>query len=367
MRVLYMTNIPVPYRVAFFNELGKYCDLTVTFERKRAADRNNEWLSNSFQNFKGVFLQGYSKGAEQAFCPAIAPYLSRKKFDAFIVGGYSTPTGMLAIEILRAKRIPFWMNSDGGLIKSDNKVRYAIKRHFIASAASWLSTGKQTTEYLVHYGADRKRVYTYPFTSVSEQQILERSPTLEEKNTLRKELSIKEQKMVVSVGRYIPIKGFDVLMRSAQKLPQEVGVYIIGGNPGDDYLQMQQELQVRNIHFVDFMPMEQLAKYYQAADVFVLPTRGDVWGLVVNEAMANGLPVITTDRCVAGLELVRQGENGYIVPVEDANALAEAIKTFYKSDSVKMSKNALQTIRDYTIEKMAEAHTDILSELVHAK
>lgn len=360
MRVLYMTNIPVPYRVAFFNELGKYCDLTVTFERKQAADRNNEWLSNSFQNFKGVFLQGYSKGAEQALCPAIVPYLSRKKFDAFIVGGYSTPTGMLAIEILRAKRIPFWMNSDGGLIKSDNKVRYVIKRHFIASAASWLSTGKQTTEYLVHYGADRKRVYTYPFTSVSEKQILERPPTLEEKNSLRKELGISERKVLVAVGQFIPRKGFDILMRAACDLPKEMGIYIIGNTPPQDYLQMQAEWHLSNVHFIDFKPQKELFKYYRAVDVFALPTREDIWGLVVNEAMANGLPVITTDRCVAGLELVRQGENGYIIPVEDANALAEAIKTFYKSDSVKISENALQTIRDYTIEKMAERHITLL-------
>lgn len=54
-----------------------------------------------------------------------------------------------------------------------------------------------------------------------------------------------------------------------------------------------------------------------AADIFVHPTREDIWGLVVNEAMAKGLPVITTDRCVAGLELIKNESVGRIVPVEN--------------------------------------------------
>ena len=50
--------------------------------------------------------------------------------------------------------------------------------------------------------------------------------------------------------------------------------------------------------------------YYQAADMLVFPTREDIWGLVINEAMANGLPTVSTDKCVAALEMIKQGENG---------------------------------------------------------
>ena len=63
------------------------------------------------------------------------------------------------------------------------------------------------------------------------------------------------------------------------------------------------------MHFIAFQEKEMLEKYYIAADVFILLTRGDVWGLSINEAMANALPVITTDRCIAGIELVEQNGN----------------------------------------------------------
>jgi glycosyltransferase involved in cell wall biosynthesis len=119
---------------------------------------------------------------------------------------------------------------------------------------------------------------------------------------------------------------------------------------------------VENAHFVGFTRKEALAEYYKAADVLVLPTWSDVWGLVVNEAMSFGLPVITTDQCVAGMELVRPGENGYIVPIQNREALAEAINRLLQQDYRGMGAAALEAIRPYTIENMAKVHADIFEQ-----
>lgn len=94
---------------------------------------------------------------------------------------------------------------------------------------------------------------------------------------------------------------------------------------------MKKKLKLTNVHFIDFMPKKELADYYRAADIFVLPTREDIWGLVINEAMAYGLPVVTTEKCVAGVEMVCEGHNGYIVPVENTDALKKAILKTLKS------------------------------------
>ena len=88
----------------------------------------------------------------------------------------------------------------------------------------------------------------------------------------------------------------------------------------------------------------------------------DIWGLVINEAMAYGLPVITTDRCVAGLELVEEGVNGSIVPVGDDAALAGKMKEILSSDLEKMGTASLEKIRAYTIENMAKAHVAIFEK-----
>ena len=134
-------------------------------------------------------------------------------------------------------------------------------------------------------------------------------------------------------------------MHAACSLNKDVGIYIVGGEPTEEYLQMRASLGLGNVHFVGFQKKEALSRYYRAADLFVLPTREDIWGLVINEAMAYGLPVITTDRCVAGLDLVEEGVNGSIVPVEDAAALAGKMKELLSSDLEKMGTASLEKIR----------------------
>lgn len=172
------------------------------------------------------------------------------------------------------------------------------------------------------------------------------------------------KKIAITVGQFIRRKGFDVLLNAWVKCDKEYELYIIGAEPTKEYLDIKEELHLENVHFEGFKTKEELKCYYQAADLFVFPTREDIWGLVVNEAMANGLPVITTDKCVAGLELIKDGENGYIVPTENSEMLASKINELMRNDSLRLSMamNGLQKIRRYTVENMANVHASILKE-----
>ena len=117
------------------------------------------------------------------------------------------------------------------------------------------------------------------------------------------------------------------------------------------------------MHFIEFKTKQELKDYYLAADLLCLQTRGDVWGLVINEGMAMGLPIITTDCCVAGLELVEIGKNGYIVSVEDEIELSDKINLILSDDLLrsKFAENSLNKIQQYTIENMAKRHIVCLS------
>ena len=358
LRILFFTNIPSPYRVAFFNELGKYCDLTVCFEGKNATDRDDKWRADSARYFSQVFLNGIRTGADNFLCLGIQKYL-RLQWDHIIIGGYSTPTQMLAIEYLRIKKIPFIFEADGGFIKEDKKMIYTIKRHFISSADMWLSTGKMTTDYFVHYGAEQQRCYIYPFTSLVQKDIDNTLISHDEKIRLREKLNMTESRIIITVGQFIYRKGFDVLLKAMNAIPEDVGVYFIGGVPTEEYLEIQRQNGLDNAHFIGFKTKDELNEYYRAADLFVLPTREDIWGLVINEAMAKGLPVITTDKCGAGLELVR--DNGRIISADYVTELAEAINELLRDENVlrRMSERSLEIIQGYTIEKMTKEHIAI--------
>jgi glycosyltransferase involved in cell wall biosynthesis len=288
----------------------------------------------------------------------VLPWL-KKQFDAIVVCGYSSPTAVLAMAWLRLQGIPFYMEVDGGLIRRDNKFKYLVKKSLVCLANQWLSTGVYTTKYLIHYGAKEEKVTHYPFSSLYEADILETPVSQQEKEILRRELGISEKHMILAIGQMIHRKGFDVLLRAAENLDPNTGMYFVGGEAKEEYLTLTKELNLQNVHFLGFQKKDVLAKYYKASDVFVLPTREDIWGLVINEALAYGLPTITTDRCVAGLELVEKDENGYIVPVDDADALASAMKAVLAGDLTQMGRKSLEKIRPYTIENMAKVHMEI--------
>ena len=359
-RVLFLTNYPSPYRVHFFDELGKYVDVTVLYS-DRVEDikhRNANWFEEGEHGFQAVRLTPRFRVGRRYLCFDVLPWL-KKDFDKIVVCGYSSPTAILAMAYLRLCRIPFYMEVDGGLIRQDGKLKHFVKKSLVCLANQWLSTGVHTTKYLAHYGAKEEKVIHYPFSSLYERDILEAPVSLEEKTVLRQELEIPEKHMILAIGQMIHRKGFDVLLKAAKNLDPGIGIYFVGGEAKEEYLKLREELGLKNVHFLGFQKKDRLAKFYKAADLFVLPTREDIWGLVINEALAYGLPTITTDRCVAGLELIEDGINGYVVPVEDAEALNEKIQAVFASDLQQMGKAALKKVRPYTLENMAKTHAEI--------
>ena len=356
-RVLFLTNYPSPYRVHFFDELGKYMDVTVLYS-DRVEDirhRNAAWFEEGDHGFQAVRLKPKFRVGRRYLCFDVIPWL-KKQFDAIVVCGYSSPTAVLAMAWLRLHRIPFYMEVDGGLIRQDGKLKHFVKKSLVCLANQWLSTGVHTTKYLVHYGAKEEKVTHYPFSSLYEKDILDKPLSQEEKEAFRMVLGIEEKHMILAIGQFIHRKGFDVLMHAAKKLDKDIGIYIVGGETTDEYRKLREELGLYNVHFLSFQKKERLALLYKAADLFVLPTREDIWGLVINEALAYGLPTITTDRCVAGLELIEDGVNGDVVPVD---ALAEKINSVLASDLEAMGKAALTKVRPYTLENMAKTHAKI--------
>ena len=365
MKVLFVTSYPSPYRVDFFNLLGQSVDLTVAFTERIEwqKHRSRDWFNENYSGFRAVFLKDLVRIRKVMIFKDIIPLL-KSGFDHIILGGYSSGTLMAAIEYMKLHRIPFAIEADGGMISEESKLKYWGKKHFIGSASAWLSSGKATSEYFVHYGAKKDRIFLYPFTSQWKKD-LDQACLLsrEEKDTVRGRLGIEESRMLLTVGQLIPRKGVDILMKAAKRLPKDVAVVVVGAEPTEEYLALKRDLDLANVHFVGFKVKDELADYYRAADVFVMPTRKDIWGLVINEAMSYGLPIVSTDRCIAALELVEEGVNGQIVPAEDPEALAEGILKVLDGDPARMGALSREKIRNYTMEKMVEAHLEYFQKV----
>lgn len=362
MKVLFFTNIPSPYRVDFFNELGKHCELTVCFERRRSSDRDQRWVGANAANYHEEYLDLKPYGPSGSRGDGIKQYIKSHEFDVLIFSGYSSPSGISAILHCQRRKIRYFIEYDGGFNKKDRFLKRVLKKRLITGAYGHFITCQELKDYLKSFGVTEEKMYLYPFSSLKQQDILDKVPTNEEKRAIKRELGIAEDLMILSVGQFIHRKGFDVLLEAAQRVDERIGIYIVGGVPTDEYRELKSRLGVGNVHFIDFMSKPELRKWYLAADLFAFPTREDIWGLVVNEAMACGLPIVSTDRCIAALELVKNGENGYIVPVDDPEKMAESLNKVINDSYLRseMAECSLKTISDYSIENMARKHIDYL-------
>lgn len=368
MKVLFISNIPVPYRVDFYNELGKTVDLTVIFEAKKAEDQGIRFNYNldTIKNFRAIFL---SEGniREKRIDFRVFQYL-KEPYDRIILTSYSYYTEMAALIYLKMKKIPYFLSSDGGIIKyGENLIKRKYKSFLISNAKGYFSPSEKSDEYLIYYGADADVVYRYPFTSFKNKDLQAEIIVSKRKKEIRERLGINEKYMILGVGQFIHRKGWDILLKATKYFSNDIGVYIIGGEKIDVYENIMKQIDVNaKTHFLNFMDNETLKKYYQVADVFVLPTREDIWGLVVNEAMGCGLPVITTENCIAGMELVHHGENGYIINNIDSDItpqiLAEYILKILNDENLqrKFSEESIKIIKKYTIEKMCDSYLQVI-------
>ena len=365
IKVLIIWRGPSPYRVDFFNELGKLCDLTVLFERRpdQITDKEKSWFHEDFTHFKGIYLKSITF-RNTAFSLEQFKYLRKNaEYDYIVIGMYSTFIQMSSLLYLKLFKIPYLLNSDGGFIKKENKITYYIKRFFISGAKAYLSSSKGTSKYLQYYGANNK-IMVYPFTT-SFQKDVYKNLTAEDKLKYKKILGIKYNVIILFSGQFIYRKGVDILLKAAKNISKQCGIYIVGGEPTREYLSLCKENNLNNVHFIGFTPPQDLAQYYIASDIYVLPTREDIWGLVINEAMAYGLPIITTDNCLAGLELIKNEENGYIIPVNNTELLAQYANLLIDNKSLrdKIAANNRKKIHLYTLENMAKTHIDFLHNL----
>lgn len=146
-KILYLTNIEVPYRVRFFNELAKHCDLTVMYERRKSANRNATWASREEKIYQVEYLDGRNIGDENSFSSRICGVVKRG-WDAIIVGCYNSKAQMLAMMYMRLKHIPFYINLDGeAFIGAGWKAK--AKCFFLKGAKGYLVAGEKSCESLM--------------------------------------------------------------------------------------------------------------------------------------------------------------------------------------------------------------------------
>ena len=355
LKVCWISNIPSPYKTAVMNLLGEKCVLTALYEKQGESDREDSWYDRSFENFTGIYLtkENYKKVIRN----------KAEECDCLINSDYSNPWAMYAVEQFRKNNKMVFLQADGGLAIPRGPMDFIISQ-VMKRCRRYISPGKETDKYFAYYKVPEEKIDHYRFSCMSEAETKKAADMILHRTEYREKNNITEPYMILSVGQQIPRKGYDILAEALNGIEEEIGVYIIGGEPEEHVLAYINEKHMDYVHFIPFLDKEHLAEYYAAADLFVLPTRYDIWGLVINEAMAYGLPIISTDKCVAAVEFQNLCENALIVPAEDPDTLRSAIQILLRNPDMaeEMGKHSLETIQEYTLENMRDDLISILEQ-----
>ena len=342
LRVAVLSELPTPYRWPLFQRVAARpgLDLTVLFYSRTEADRDWGLDVASDDGPRVEFLPGrafHVRGKRSLFFhwnPGIGRRLREGGFDAVVIPGWSMPTSLAAAWTCRRRGIPYVVFSETNDLSPRAAWLRAIKRivlrPVIGGASAWLATGSASARFLERHGAAPAGIHRFANTPDVDALSAAIDARRVDRAATRAALGVPDDApLAVFVGRLIGVKGVATLV-DAQARVEAAGsplwtVVVGDGAEGDSLRRRAREHSIRRMVFAGARRPLELPAIWAAADLFVLPSLHEPWGVVVNEAMAAGLPVVLSDRVGAAPDLLVEGETGRGFCAGDADALAAAL------------------------------------------
>jgi glycosyltransferase involved in cell wall biosynthesis len=295
----------------------------------------------------------------------------KKNYDLLAIGGYDQFAAWESLIFAKLLNIPVLLFGESTLKdkRSKNFILGVLKRLFIKACDGFVCAGTATSEYFKYLDASPEKIFIAPF-SADYNYFHEKFLELK---SAKNEIKIKKGYPLITIlysGRFSFEKGILYLLEAFLKLQKEmknVGLVLLGEGPEEKkYRAYCETNKLINIFFEEFVQQENLPEYYAAADIFVLPSLSEPWGIVINEAMSFGLPIIATDSVGAAYDLIQEGVNGFVVKAGDANVLYTALKTLCMDEilRMKMGQESLRIIKGYTPKKWAQGFMNAVKNIL---
>jgi glycosyltransferase involved in cell wall biosynthesis len=283
--------------------------------------------------------------------PEVGKCLREGQFDAVLVQGWHLKCYVQAMLASKMRGLPLLVRGDSqlGTPRSISKriVKAALFPAFLRFFDAALYVGTRSHAYWAHYGFPKDRLFYSPHCVDTEWFSARATP--DARREVRERLGIDSAaKVVLFVGKLVPFKRpLDVLNAAAQlkKAGQELEVVVAGAGALNDEMREVAKMTAVKVHFLGFCNQTEMPKIYAASDVLVLPSDGrETWGLVANEAIACGRPVVLADTVGSAQDIAADETAGLVFPVGDVGALANALtKMFSKPPtSQKIEKKSTQ-------------------------
>ena len=362
-RVAIITNIPSPYRVGqFINLQNKILEYEFFFifsdigDKERSWDVDLEGLRNAvFLNSKPLMLKSKSEVRGYYLSLDVIKTLNSISPDVVIVCEYN----MISIQAFlycKIRKIKVISMTDGTLYSERNFgfFRRLNRRMMIPRADMCIASSTKSKELQMYYGAREDRI-TIAFLTV-------------DVDYFQFEREKYHSHKLLFIGSLIERKGIDLLLKALSLVKKDYTLTIVGDGEEKSRLvdYVEQNGMKELVEFIPFKQKEELREIYNTHDIFILPTREDCFGLVINEAMAASMPVISSCYADGAYDLVIDGENGYIVNPYDSVTFANTIEKLIGNYELveKMGKASFEIINKFSFDKTSEAIGEAINRVL---
>jgi glycosyltransferase involved in cell wall biosynthesis len=376
LRLAVVTSHPIQYNAPFFRALAQRIDLQVYFAHRQSASQQGaagygvafDWDVDLLDGYSHVFLRNRARapGIDRFLgcdTPEITALLGQGRFDACLATGWNLRAYWQAVRASHRAGLPVFVRGDSQLATPRSFAKRAIKNiaypRLLRGFDGFFYVGRRNREYLEHYGVADERLFFAPhcvdnlrFASAAAAARPGREATRTTWGATPADL------VLLSVGRLVPLKRPADLILAAERLGAR-GMHIrpvfVGVGPLEEELRHIAARANVGVHFAGFRNQSELPSCYAAADMLVLCSESESWGLVVNEAMACGLPAVVSDAAGCVPDLIEPCRTGDRYPAGDVPSLVEAVLRLAPRLSTRAVHDALRAkLEVYSAEGAAE-------------
>jgi glycosyltransferase involved in cell wall biosynthesis len=319
---------------------------------------NNTSATPGTSHFKGVVN------------PSILEIIKTFKPTALLVYGWSFDSHLKVLRHFKNK-VPIYFRGDSTLLDEKRGVKVIFRK----LALQWvykhidkaLYVGSRNKQYFIKYGIKEQSLVFAPH-AVDNERFADDNQYLHESRLIRADLGIPEKNTVfLFIGKFENKKKPLLLLKAFKNISQENVSLLFVGN-GDLEAKLKEEAkEFSEVYFLPFQNQKRMPAIYRSAEILVLPSSGpgETWGLCVNEAMASGLPIIVSNKVGCAVDLVKDGQNGFVFESDSVSALINAFSTFAQmpSSQIKaMGKISRTIINDWSFKNICEAIVEELDK-----
>lgn len=384
-RLAVITTHPVQYNAPIFQLLAKREKVAVkvfytwgeeVLQKKfdQGFNRHVEWDVPLLHGYEHEFLENTAKtkGSHHFWGiknPNSKQRIQQWKPDALLVIGWSFESHL---RILRwaAGRYKVFFRGDSTLLNENESslVKKNIRKFFLRwvyqNIDCALYTGESNKAYYEHLNVKEDRLLFAPHAIDNARFWTDESSLEEEAKEWRSKLGIRETDTVfLFSGKLERVKNTVRLLEAFMQLGlPDCHLIFCGSGPLQEELKTKAEKET-TVHFIGFQNQLKMPVVYRLADLFILPSVSETWGLAVNEAMACSRSVLVSTKCGCALDLVKDGVNGYTFNPNDENELIQKLKLVYaqKTALKKMGMSSRELVQKFSVQEIVGSIEGLLS------